>query len=87
MQQCDVGRPNGSKAIITADYGELYFVLTWTDLFGASIKECQLGLQKKKVEGSQHWIWYARKGSQEQLDVVLKSLMVDKPLRDAYVYK
>lgn len=44
----ELGRGNGSK-ILRTHTGEYYAVMTWSDLFGMAIKECELSYSKKGV--------------------------------------
>ena len=65
-----IGRSQGSKAILIGN-DQLYFILNWSDCFGRSIKDYQLGLKKK----DKRQIWYANKGTSEQAMLVYEACL------------
>jgi len=64
------GRSNGSKILVTPGAKEAYAILAWSDLFGHSIKENQLGSKRK--DGT--WLVYAVKLDAAQLAELQEAL-------------
>lgn len=63
------GRPTASKVLITQDRKECYGFLTWTELFGSPVKECQMQRSDKGT------IWhYVVKMTPASRDAVLAAL-------------
>lgn len=63
------GRPNGAKILVTPGAKEAYAILSWSDLFGYSIKENQLGSKRKDV-----WLVYAIKLTESELNELQEAL-------------
>jgi hypothetical protein len=66
------GRANGSKVLLSPGADEAYFIMTWTDLFGASVKETQLGLGSS----DKGWTLYAKKANFAELSEIHEALEV-----------
>lgn len=63
------GRPPGAKILVMAGAQEAYAIMTWSDLFGCSIKESQMG--RKMGDG---WKLYANKLTDQQLAALQEAL-------------